>query len=213
MRCPSCGAENPDAGPDHHCAICGILIGGTVAGRPPAAPGQPVPAPLAVPSLTSLSPPPDDELPAGSFRDSGLQGAAGADLTRRRRLPWLGIAGGLLVVGAALLPWVSMTLRPPTAFDIPLAVLVDLDATGTQPAIGWALAGIGGLGAVVSVWRWGRWARPILGALGLAIAVAFVVQFIRDVEQLRSARFVIDHLGAGVYLAFVGSLLLMGDRR
>jgi hypothetical protein len=122
------------------------------------------------------------------------------------------LVGGAAVVVAAFLPWVSSVVSP-NALDVPLAVLWSRNPSATGFKLGFVLVALGGLGAGLAMVSGIKVVRRLLGVLVAAATVDYVVQMWRAISDLGGgAGDVFDLIGAGVYVALVGGLLIASGK-
>ncbi|MFH1329466.1 MAG: hypothetical protein ABIJ48_02225 [Actinomycetota bacterium] len=119
------------------------------------------------------------------------------------------MALGFLMMASAFLPWLAAPLDPPSAWRVPALVLIDLNADSGGVALGWVLAALGALVVLTAWFRWGRYARVVLGGLALLVVGAFVIQFTRSLGGAATPELVVEHLGSGVYSGLIGALVLV----
>ena len=116
----------------------------------------------------------------------------------------LALLGGALGVGAAFLPWIRSDFDL-TAFHFPVRFLVTGELGQRMLSVGVVLAGLAGLGFLMSLLRRIALLRRFVGVLVLAVPLLFATLGLapKDFSQL------LHVLGAGAYTAVAGGLLLV----
>ena len=136
------------------------------------------------------------------------------------RFPKEGVAtllGGLTVVMAVFLPWVdsegtAMSLGTgATAMEIPIAVLLEY-AVEQGNTLGLVLLVVGGLGAVLALFRIPRWITVMLGLIVVVCAIMFFVQVLRSLIDAERAEDFFEAIGIGPAIALLGGLLMSSGR-
>lgn len=136
------------------------------------------------------------------------------------RFPKEGVAtllGGLMVVMAVFLPWVesgdtAMNLAPgATAMEIPVDFLFEY-AVEQGNTLGVVLLVVGGLGAVLALFRIPRWITVILGLIVVVCAIMFFVQVLRSLIDVELADDFFEVIRIGPAIALLGGLLMSSGR-
>lgn len=172
------------------------------------------PAPAApVPSIPAPAPAPWQAQPpyaAGQWPAAGVAypsaqagGTAQAAGMRFPVLPMIGV--GALVLGM-LLPWAKAGTG---SFDLPVNALWDISAEDMFLKVGMVLVAIAVLGALVVLTGKAAPLRRMLGGLGAAVGLAFMVQAYRAISDFGGGvGDVFKLLGAGVYVTVVAGVLM-----
>lgn len=191
--CSNCGKERrPGAA---FCTSCGTRFEPAAAqGTTPAAVD---PAPYQAPQAQVPA-----QWPAGAAYPAAQPGAPAARM-RLSVLPLIGVGG--LVLGL-LLPWAEGGTG---SFDVPVTLLWDLNADDMFIKVGMVLVAIAVLGALVILTGKVNPLRRVLGGLGAAVGIAFIVQLYRFVSALDGGvGDVFDSVGVGVYVTVVAGVLM-----
>ena len=137
-------------------------------------------------------------LPITAASQSGAAAAGGFPL---------GALGAVALIVAAFLPWFSLGSFSADSFDVALPFLWDVAASG-EPALGYAIAGLGALGLIaLFVKGVPDGVRRLAGMLGIAAAALFAYQVHSGIDGTVSDT--IDALGYGVYVALAGAVILL----
>lgn len=126
----------------------------------------------------------------------------------------LALAGGALLVVAAVLPWVSIDgLGSTNALDIPVQALWDLNAPDGPIKIGFVTIALGLIAAGLSFVPRTAKIRRLCGSLALTVAAAFALQFFRAIDQSGgSLGDFLSSIGIGVYLTIAAAIVLQVSR-
>lgn len=135
------------------------------------------------------------------------------------RFPKEGVAtllGGLIVVVSAFLPWVNPDIgvgssAGDTAMDLPIGFLFDYEVDAGN-SIGVVLLVVGGLGAVLSLFRIPRWITVILGIVAIVVAATFFVQVLRILIDVEEAERYFELLRIGPAVALLGGVAMSSGR-
>jgi hypothetical protein len=131
--------------------------------------------------------------------------AAGPAAGRRAVRP-LALIGATLIIAGGVLPWIKFHWAE-SGFKIPAKYLVNGQGlVGQGLSIGLLLVIIGAVALVLCFLPSLHVVRRVVGLLGTAVPVVFVVQ---AVVHNVSASTLIKDLGPGEYCAFVGGILAL----
>jgi hypothetical protein len=124
----------------------------------------------------------------------------------------LPVAGGLVLLVSAFLPWISGA-GSASALDIPIQALWDIEATDGPVKLGFALLALGALGAGLALVQRSPWLRRLCGSIGVAIVLGFAAQLYRAIDATGgSVGDVFTTIGVGIYLALAGAVALQFSR-
>jgi len=127
------------------------------------------------------------------------------------RFPREGVAtllGGLLVVLAVFLPW---TTEVESALDLPADYLLNSDIDSGN-SLGVTLLVLGGLGALLAIFRIPRWITVLLGLATAVMAIAFLVQVLRTLIDVEQTEMYFEVIRIGPAVALLGGLLMSSGR-
>jgi len=120
----------------------------------------------------------------------------------------LALGGGLALVIATFLPWISGEGVSANALDIPIQTLWDLNADDGPIKIGFVLLALGAAAAGLSFMPRTNAIRRICGSVALAIVLGFTLQLYRSVDLAGgSVGDVLSTIGVGVYIALAGAIV------
>jgi hypothetical protein len=225
--CPNCGIDRRER--DRFCRKCGVAFETSQAklsATPPAAAARPVESVWApsLPRSTDASPSgqtmrlepastPTPLLPAPPPTQQRQPARATSRFASRLPFKPLALLGGILLVVASIVPWVSAAVDA-NALDISIDALWDIQTSGEGPIkIGYVLIALGVLGGGLSFAPPTKWVRRICGSISIAVALAFAVQLFRAIDAGGgSPGDVFSAIGVGVYVALGGGILLLVSR-
>lgn len=115
---------------------------------------------------------------------------------------WLPMLGATTVLSGSFLAWYSVLGSSISAWDLPIASLVDKTSTSTAPDAGWLLLVV--LVVAVPLVTRRPLPRPLLGVLG-AVPVVVAVLALRLYTEFPSPR---PGLGSGLFLTLVGGAMI-----
>jgi zinc-ribbon domain len=206
--CPSCGLERREG--ERFCRNCGHALGTgeTALHAPPVATTSPLEA---VGAVAPESEAPPNALPPPPAAPHPV--VAGPEATHR--LPPfkpLALGGGLAMVVAVFLPWISGGSSA-SALDIPLEAAWNIEAGDGPVKLGFAFVVLGGVGAGLAFVPRSVTIRRLIGSVGLALTLGFALQLYRSIDQAGgTVGDVIGAVGIGVYVALAGAVCLQISR-
>jgi hypothetical protein len=212
--CPNCGLERREG--ERFCRNCGHALGTgetslhespLTASAPAATPAEPTaPNP---PVRHSAPPAPGSEaLPAPPSAPHAIPTTPRVRSTPLPMKP-VAFAGGLAMILAVFLPWISLEGSSANALDVPLQALWDPNAADGAVKLGFVILLLGAVGAGLSFMPNTTRYRRLAGSIGLAVSLAFALQLYRSVDEAGGS-FVdaVSAIGFGVVLALTGSIAL-----
>ena len=209
QTCPSCGFIRPPEGATFRSGLTGVhpAPGPTIAG-PPVPPGPSAPPTEAAgvwqPQPPQAEWPPQQPPTRAEWPPPVPAGPSGP----RAAVSPLAVIGSILLGVGGVVPWFDFNWDL-TGFKVPLSLLfgnVEANPGSAATSVGLALVVVGVIALLVSVTPAPSVLRRALGLVGIAGPVLFVFQALtHDI----SVGDLIGHLGPGVYMAFVGGLLLL----
>jgi hypothetical protein len=184
---------------------------------PDAAPTEAIALPASAPTDTAvLTPAPDSYLhPAGPVPAPEAAPARSPQTSAPRHFPLgasFALLGAVAVIVSSILPWEG-PFEGSLPRDIPARLLIDPDGPSSGISLGMILLILGTVGALMALVTMAvpslKFVRRLVGLITLSIPAIFVLRTIDpllaegEIGQLPSA------LGAGVYTAVAGSLVLL----
>ena len=121
----------------------------------------------------------------------------------------MAFAGGLAVIIAVFLPWISVEGASANALDVPIHALWDPNTADGAVKLGFVVLLLGAVGAGLSFMPRTTKYRRLAGSIGLAVTLAFALQLYHSVDQAGGS-FVdaVSGIGFGVALALAGAIAL-----
>jgi hypothetical protein len=190
---------------------------------PDAAPTEAIALPASAPTDTAVLTPapdpyqrPDGQAPAPAEPPAAAPGRTPqAPAGRAQPFPWgasFALLGAVAVIVSSILPWEG-PFEGSLPRDIPVRLLIDPDGPSSGISLGMILLFLGTVGALMALVTMAvpslKFVRRLVGLITLSIPAVFVLRTIDpllaagEIGQLPSA------LGAGVYTAVAGSLVLL----
>lgn len=223
--CPNCGLERREG--ERFCRNCGHALGtgetelhaSPVTARaaapaeptapiPPVAPASPAEPTAPVTPVASTAPPGSEALPAPPSVPHPIPATTGVRSTQLPMKP-VAFAGGLAMILAVFLPWISVEGASANALDVPIQALWDPNTADSAVKLGFLVLLLGAVGAGLSFMPGTTKYRRLAGSIGLAVTLAFALQLYRSVDQAGGS-FVdaVSGIGFGVVLALAGAIAL-----
>ena len=116
------------------------------------------------------------------------------------------------MVVAAFLPWISGGSSA-SALDIPLEAVWNIEAGDGPVKLGFAILGLGAVGAGLAFVPRSATVRRLIGSVGLALILGFALQLYRSIDQAGgSVGDVFGAIGFGIYVALAGAVCLQISR-
>lgn len=113
---------------------------------------------------------------------------------------------------AVFLPWISGGSSA-SALDIPLEAVWNIEAGAGAVKLGFALLGLGALGAGLAFVPRAATIRRLTGSVGLALILGFALQLYRSIDQAGgTVGDVFEAIGVGIYVALAGAVCLQISR-
>lgn len=193
MTCSRCGFVNASGA--RFCNRCGDRVGEETAGIPITVPPGPTPevapTPQPIPQQGFVSHPPG--------------------ITQARRSAWRKPAGSaqvgiVLMVGSAILPWLSTPGIAAMGIDLPLAFLWDIHAPEAIVTLGILLFCLAGLALLGSVLRPLDVLGRLAGGLAVVAAAVMIFQWRRFLGDMGIEELTLGFIGVGTYAAAGGGL-------
>ena len=215
--CPNCGLERREG--ERFCRNCGHALGTgetqlhaspvTAGAAGPAAPAEPT-APIPPLATVDPIPPPagSGALPAPPSAPHPIPATTGPRSTQLPMKP-VAFAGGLAMILAVFLPWISVEGASVNALDVPIQAIWDPNTADGAVKLGFLVLLLGAVGAGLSFMPNTTRYRRLAGSIGLAVTLAFALQLYRSVDQAGGS-FVdaVSGIGFGVVLALAGAIAL-----
>jgi hypothetical protein len=225
MICAQCQAESPDDA--SFCRSCGASLADRIVIDFDSLAPEPLVAattsPSPYPNPPTLPPPSPPPHPLGHVPPPPPQYAGTNTAYAPQRNEWIGpvfaMLGGAAIVVGSLVEWVRSSTfgggdgKILNAFQMPFAFLFNYRTESSGAKFGILLVALGVLGAGLSALPNVSWPRRLCGVVALAVVAAYVIQWARELSELRStlgtSTNIFDILGAGVYITAVGALVMI----
>jgi SH3-like domain-containing protein len=128
---------------------------------------------------------------------------------RSRRV--VSLIGGLVVMASAVVPW-TRGGADNNAFDVPVQFLIDYQNTNDGVNLAVALLIVGIIGVVYAFTPTPTWLVRVAGLIAILVALAYVGQFVRLLDDAGLMDDVLDLTGFAPIVTMIGGGLMLSGR-